>query len=86
MKPNWCIHYSKAKTDAFMTRFVKRLVIARPAIEADIALKDMQNKNSRGIIDCPICLSGKVHYSCAGKVNGHIHARCTTEDCISWME
>lgn len=39
-----------------------------------------------GKIDCPAC-GGKetLAFSRAG-YNGHIHAACATEDCVSWME
>lgn len=38
-----------------------------------------------GVIDCPSCEGGKLHFSRAG-YNGHIHAHCTTPGCASWME
>ncbi len=39
-----------------------------------------------GRIDCPVC-DGKqsLRFSRAG-YNGHIHAHCSTEGCVSWME
>lgn len=40
----------------------------------------------RGSIDCPCCgKAGGLHFSRAG-YNGHIHARCETPECVSWME
>lgn len=33
---------------------------------------------------CPNC-QGTLHYSRAGS-NGHIHARCSTANCVAWME
>lgn len=41
---------------------------------------------SSGEIDCPVC-NGKdtLLFSRSG-YNGHMHARCKTEDCVSWME
>jgi hypothetical protein len=39
---------------------------------------------AQGEIACPCC-GGTVRYSRAG-YNGHVHARCSTEDCVSWME
>ena len=41
---------------------------------------------ANGRIDCPAC-GGKASlaFSRAG-YNGHIHASCTTENCVSWME
>ena len=39
-----------------------------------------------GTIDCPACGAEKsLRYSRAG-VNGHIHAGCRTDGCVSWME
>lgn len=38
-----------------------------------------------GVMECPICKTGKLHYSRAA-YNGHVHARCTTLDCVAWME
>ncbi len=43
-----------------------------------------KGKNWRGVIECPNC-QGKLHVSHAG-INGHVHAKCETEDCVSWME
>ena len=39
-----------------------------------------------GIIDCPACNGVKtLRFSRAG-YNGHVHAACTTEGCVRWME
>lgn len=41
---------------------------------------------SSGIIDCPACSGEKtLRFSRAG-YNGHIHAACTTDGCVRWME
>ena len=37
-----------------------------------------------GAITCPVC-GGHLNYRRAG-YNGHIHARCKTDGCVSWME
>lgn len=39
---------------------------------------------SQGTIECPCC-GGKLSFSRSG-YNGHIHARCSTEGCVRWME
>jgi hypothetical protein len=44
--------------------------------------------SERGVsvkISCPICQNGDLHYSVA-KCNGHTHAKCSTENCVCWME
>jgi len=41
---------------------------------------------ARGAIDCPCCgKPGALRFSRSG-YNGHIHARCETPGCCSWME
>lgn len=35
-------------------------------------------------IPCPACDGGELRYGIAS--NGHVHARCTTDHCVSWME
>lgn len=38
-----------------------------------------------GAIPCPVCKTGTLRYSRAA-CNGHIHAACSTESCVRWME
>lgn len=38
-----------------------------------------------GTIKCPVCPNGTLRFSRAG-YNGHIHAACSTEGCVRWME
>jgi hypothetical protein len=38
----------------------------------------------REVLKCPIC-SGRLHLSQSAH-NGHVHGRCETAGCISWME
>lgn len=38
-----------------------------------------------GVMECPVCKKGKLRYSRAG-YNGHVHAACSTETCVRWME
>lgn len=39
----------------------------------------------RGVVPCPVCKAGELHYTVAA-YNGHMHGRCTTPDCVSWMQ
>lgn len=40
---------------------------------------------SRGeVVVCPCC-QGRLHLS-QSSYNGHVHGRCETEGCVSWME
>lgn len=38
-----------------------------------------------GKLPCPVCKVGEIHYSVAS-YNGHMHARCSTPECVKWME
>ena len=67
----------------FETVFEK-IKIARKAI-TDLHGARKPPETVRAEMPCPICNSGSLHYSIAAS-NGHIHARCDTEKCISWME
>jgi len=54
---------------------------------ADPSISDWRNKEpigKAGVIDCPVC-KGKLHLSQAA-CNGHVHGKCETKDCLSWME
>lgn len=41
--------------------------------------------SGRGEVDCPCCGVGRIAYSVAS-VNGHLWGRCSTRDCVAWME
>ena len=57
--------------------FIKYMMIARKSI--------IETKKEKGSIECPKC-KGKLLFSVAINYNGHVHARCTTENCLAWME
>lgn len=43
-----------------------------------------RGSGGRGQCKCPNC-EGEISYSVAS-VNGHMHARCSTPQCVSFME
>ena len=43
-----------------------------------------RKQNYREVIECPVC-KGRLHLSIAA-CNGHVHGRCETNDCVSWIE
>ncbi len=43
-----------------------------------------RGKGGQSSVPCPAC-GGSLHYSVA-EYNGHMHAKCETEGCVSWME
>src|ERR1700682_5822130 len=41
------------------------------------------HRGKRHMIDCPVCGTGNLPFSIAAS-NGHCHASCTTQGCVSW--
>ena len=39
-----------------------------------------------GVIDCPACGGQKTLKFSRSGYNGHIHASCSTDECVRWME
>lgn len=46
--------------------------------------KTHKGQDWQGVEECPIC-KGKLHMTHAA-YNGHVHGKCETENCLSWME
>lgn len=46
--------------------------------------KRHQGKSHAEVVECPAC-KGRLHLSIAA-YNGHVHGKCETADCVSWME
>jgi len=70
-----------------MAKVLKNMMTARAAIVSSCGGPwNRGTKSASGVIDCPVCNSEEsLRYSRAG-YNGHIHASCSTEGCVSWME
>lgn len=43
-------------------------------------------ESGSGVIDCPVCGGVRLLRFVRSGYNGHIHAACSTENCVSWME
>jgi hypothetical protein len=82
VKCSKCEYPTQAELDAeaaeSAARFEKN-VTARAAIVAHA--KDHPEDNT---IPCPACKTGVLCY--AVHSNGHIHAKCSTDGCVCWME
>jgi hypothetical protein len=66
---------------------VEKMVRAREAIVAACGGKWKEGMpGSQGRIDCPACGKPNTLGFIRSGRNGHIHARCWTEGCVSWME
>lgn len=62
----------------------KQFVAVDTAYRAIMA-KEGKNRRVRGAIDCPVCKAATaLAYTIAS--NGHVHAACSTKDCVRWMQ
>lgn len=66
---------------AEMMTHLNGVMEVRVAILADAKERQIDS----GEVFCPVCATGKVRYSIA-ESNGHVHARCSTDGCVGWME
>ncbi len=76
-----------AAHDAYIQERFNRTSKARGAIVGHLGGPWKRGMpGATGAIDCPVCGGvGALRFSRAG-YNGHIHARCQTDGCVSWME
>lgn len=70
----------------------ERLVKYERGVKARHAAKDDAKAHGYGkghggvgAVPCPGCQGGTLRYSVAG-YNGHMHGKCSTSGCVSWME
>jgi len=69
-----------AALEARMDDFLKWMPTARGKI-LEVA---RETNSSAGTIECPKC--GKTMRWSRARSNGHVHAHCEAEECLSWME
>jgi hypothetical protein len=76
---------SKAETDEAIRKF---MVVQTGAVRK-WRQEQKWSRNNRvsavGVVPCEACGVGQIHLSMAA-YNGHVHGKCTTENCVSWME
>jgi ssDNA-binding Zn-finger/Zn-ribbon topoisomerase 1 len=88
--------YTREEAEAMVDKEDKFYTQALVAIEAahEDALakgfgmptkKNPHLKGGQSELNCPICKEGKIRYTVA-VYNGHMHACCTTPNCVRWME
>lgn len=73
-----------AEIEEQCAKFLAQHEVVRPAILKHIGVARKPVNDCRGKMPCPIC-GGELHYSVSA-YNGHVHAKCLTEDCVSFME
>lgn len=86
--------FTREEADAIVKEreeHTKKFMVAVNAAHADAKAKGFKEKSNGGFVGgasdlkCPNCETGTIRYSVA-RYNGHMHAGCTTKDCVSWME
>ncbi len=76
---------TQAELDAYELKIqaaIQRMEASLPLI--DRVKKEHRGQDWQGVEECPIC-KGKLFMTHA-KYNGHVHGKCETEGCLSWME
>lgn len=68
------------RADAF-EKIMNNFEIASPVVSEWRKKKPIGKAET---IECPVC-KGRLHLSQAAS-NGHVHGKCETKDCLSWME
>jgi len=48
--------------------------------------KNKRRRSTKGEIPCPICQVGILQFGRPAYYNEHIHARCTTPNCVQWVQ
>jgi len=92
-RPVWaCEKFEIMSRDEAEKEADERIAAMRRTMNARLAAKDDAKAKGFGrghggvsSIPCPVCDGGILHYSVA-YVNGHMHAACSTQGCVSWME
>jgi len=76
---------AEADVDLWMARMEANGVAVKAAHDDAKAKGFKRGQGGVSSLKCPTCPDGTLKYSVAS-VNGHMHARCTTKGCHSWME
>ena len=59
-------------------------ILAAMNVASEWRVKPKPTSDRRDVLECPIC-KGKLHVS-QSSYNGHVHGKCETDGCVSWME
>lgn len=79
-----------ASCDRYEPKTAEEIVAEDLAVEARSECLVMaigiirEQKKPRGIIACPKCYSGNLHFT-VSTYNGHIWGQCAKPGCLSWM-
>ena len=69
----------RKESDAYLERTLAAIKVA-----SAWRVKPKPPEDRFDVLECPVC-KGRLHVS-QSSYNGHIHGKCETQDCVSWME
>ena len=74
------LEHAEKRADA-IEEAMERMTVVMPVVNA---WRDKKPFGKQEVIECPKC-KGRLHLS-QSSYNGHVHGKCETEGCVSWME
>lgn len=83
--PKWerrSLEHAENRADA-IEESMGRMTVVMPVV-SKWRVKPKPASDRREVIECPKC-KGRLHLY-QSRYNGHVHGRCETEGCVSWME
>ncbi len=81
--PKWerrSLEHAEKRADG-IEKSMKQLTIAAPFISA---WRKKLPLGKQEVVECPVC-KGRLHLS-QSSYNGHVHVKCSTPDCINFIE
>lgn len=70
----------EAEEEKWLEEAERRITIIVPLMQ-----KLKESPGMTGIADCPVCKTGKINWSCSIR-NRHLIMKCSTLECINFME
>lgn len=76
---------ARAEAEAF-ERYIDDFMTFVSTARGRILEIAQETNASSGAIDCPKCGTVNALRWTRARCNGHVHAQCSTKDCLGWME
>lgn len=61
-----------------------KLIFTAIKVAGEWRVKQKPAMDRYEVVECPVC-KGRLHLS-QSAYNGHVHGKCDTDNCVSWME
>lgn len=84
--PKWhrrSLEHAEKRAEA-IEGMIRRMSVVSPVVDAWRTWTERNRVSKKEVIQCPEC-KGRLHLS-QSSYNGHVHGKCETEGCVSWME